>query len=339
MATIKEIAAEAGVSRMTVSNVINHVKGKVSPETEKRILEIMEKHHYVPSMAARSLTSKSSHIIGILLPLYHHSPSGLLLSPYAAYLTGYFEELLRAKDYYVMFCSFSGVEEVLRFQRLWHPDGMIQMFPHDDAITYDLVTRTESPLVVLDRYFDDLNMLSVCIEDRKGGYLATRHCLEAGHREIGFAGSNIHSSYVVGQRYQGYLDALSEFGITPRPEWVFDHVYRVEGGIQTAEKLLQMDHHPSAVITSEDLIACGIMQGIQEHGYAVPEEISLVGFDNSVPASVVTPKLTSVNQFIRKKAECATGMLLRAIEEPAYRKEKQIIDVDLVCRDSVRRIN
>ena len=125
MVTIKEIAAEAGVSRMTVSNVVNHVKGKVSPETEKRIREIMAKHHYVPSMAARSLSSKSSHIIAILLPLWEHTPSSLLLSPYAAYLVGYFEELLREKDLYVMLCSFSTVEDVLKFQRVWHTDGMI----------------------------------------------------------------------------------------------------------------------------------------------------------------------------------------------------------------------
>ena len=130
MATIKEIAAEAGVSQMTVSNVINNVKGKVSAETEKRVREIMEKYHYVPSMAARSLSTKSSHIIGILLPLWFDSPSSLLLSPYGGFLVGYFEELLRARNYYVMLCSFASVDDVLMFQRVWHTDGMIQLFPN-----------------------------------------------------------------------------------------------------------------------------------------------------------------------------------------------------------------
>ena len=86
MATIREIAQEAGVSPMTVSNVINQVKGKVSPETERRIREIMEKHQYVPSMAARSLISKSSHIIGILLPQWAGNPNSMLLTPYAAFV-------------------------------------------------------------------------------------------------------------------------------------------------------------------------------------------------------------------------------------------------------------
>ena len=338
LATIKEIAAEAGVSRMTVSNVINNVKGKVSPETEQRIREIMQKHHYVPSMAARSLNTKSSHIIGILLPLWIDSASSMLLNPYAGYLVGYFEELLRAKNYYVMLCSFSSVDDVLLFQRLWHADGMIQLFPHDDSITRQLAEQTETPLVVMDRHFDDLQMLSVCIEDRKGGYLAARHVLEEGHRNIGFAGSSIYNSKVVQDRYQGYLDALAEYHIQPNPAWTFNFAYRLEGGVAVAKQLLQMQDRPTAMITSEDQIACGIMQGYQENGFSVPQDISVVGFDNSIPSTVVTPRLTTVNQFMRKKAECAVEMLLHAMENSEYRNDLQILDVDLVKRNSVARL-
>ena len=323
---------------MTVSNVLNNVKGKVSPETEKRIREIMEKHHYVPSMAARSLISKYSHIIGILLPSWSNTPSSLLLNPYAAYLLAYFEELLRAREYYVMLCSFSCVDDVLIFQRVWHTDGMIQLFPHDDSITHQLVEKSESPMVVMDRHFDDVPTLSVCIEDRKGGYLATKYVLEAGHRNIGFIGSAIHSSKVVQDRYQGYLDAMAEYGIQPNPAWIFDDVYRLEGGVEAGNQLARMQIRPTAVIASEDLIACGIIQSYQEKGLSVPGDISVVGFDNSAPSTVVTPRLTTVNQFIRKKAECAVEMLLRAMEDPEYKADMKIIDVDLVIRNSVARL-
>ena len=338
MATIKEIAAEAGVSQMTVSNVINNVKGKVSAETEKRVREIMEKYHYVPSMAARSLSTKSSHIIGILLPLWFDSPSSLLLSPYGGFLVGYFEELLRARNYYVMLCSFASVDDVLMFQRVWHTDGMIQLFPHDDSITHQLALKTESPLVVMDRHFEDVPMLSVCIEDRKGGYLATRHVLEEGHRRIGFAGSAVTASKVVQDRYQGYLDALAEYHIQPNPAWTFDGVYRLNGGVEVANQLIQMQEKPTAVITSEDLIACGIIQGYQENGLSVPKDISVVGFDNSIPSTVVTPRLTTVNQFMRKKAECAVEMLMKALEDPEYKNDMKIIDVDLAKRNSVAHL-
>lgn len=338
MATIKEIAAEAGVSAMTVSNVINNVRGKVSPETEKRVREIMEKCHYVPNMAARSLISKSSHTIALLLPMWPDSPSSLLLNPYAGFLVGYFAELLRARQYYVMLGPFFDASEALNVVRTWHTDGAIQMFPHDDAITHEIVEKCEAPLVVMDRYFEDLNMLSVCIDDFKGGYLATRHLLEEGHRRIGFAGPSVFTSTVVHARYQGYAAALREYGLEPNPAWVFDSVYRNEGGMQLAESLLQMDPRPTAIFTSEDLIACGILKRFQELGFSVPEDISLVGFDNSEPSKIVTPMLTTVNQFIRRKADCAVEMLLRAMEDPTYRKDQKMIDVDLVRRSTVAHI-
>ena len=338
MATIKEIAAEAGVSAMTVSNVINNVKGKVSPETEKRIREIMEKHHYVPNMAARSLISKSSHTIALLLPMWPDSPSSLLLNPYAGFLVGYFAELLRAMHYYVMLGPFFDAAEALNLVRTWHTDGAIQMFPHDDVITHELVEKCETPLVVLDRYFEDLDMLSVCIDDRKGGYLATKHLLEEGHRRIGFAGPSVFASTVVHARYQGYADALAEYHLEPNPAWVFDAVYRSEGGGRVAEQLLQLNPRPTAMVTSEDLIACGIMKRFQELGYQVPEEISLVGFDNSEPSKIVTPMLTTVNQFMRRKAEATVDMLMEAIKNPGYRNEQKMIDVDLVKRQTVRHM-
>ncbi|MBQ3705721.1 MAG: LacI family DNA-binding transcriptional regulator [Clostridia bacterium] len=338
MATIREIAEEAGVSRMTVSNVINNVKGKVSPETEKRIREIMEKHHYVPSMAARSLISKSSHIIGILLPQWAGNPNSMLLTPYAAYVVAYFEELLRAKGYYVMLCSFAKAEDAVMIQRTWHTDGMIEMFPHDDPINHELVERSECPLVVMDRHFDDLQMLSVGIEDRKGGYLAARHLLEEGHRQIGIAASSIESSQLIRERYEGYAEALAEYGLEPRKEWIFDGTDRHAGGIRVAEQLLGMRERPTAMVCTEDLIACGIMKRYQERGLNVPQDISLVGFDNSEPSRVVTPMLTTVNQFIRKKAETAVEMMLRAITDPEYRNDRKTLDVDLVKRESVARL-
>ena len=338
MATIKQIAAEAGVSAMTVSNVINNVRGKVSPETEKRIRDIMEKYHYVPNMAARSLISKSSHTIALLLPMWPDSPSTLLLNPYAGYVVGYFAELLRARHYYVMLGPFFDAPEALRLVRTWQADGAIQMFPHDDAITRELVENCETPLVVMDRYFEDLDMLSVCIDDYRGGYLATGHLLEEGHRRIGFAGPAVFASTVIYARYRGYADALAAYGLEPNPAWVFDGVYRHEGGMQVAEKILGMDSRPTAIVASEDLIACGIMKRLQELGLSVPEDVSLVGFDNSEPSKIVTPMLTTVNQFIRRKADTAVEMLLRAMEDPGYRKDQKIIDVDLVKRGTVRHI-
>ena len=336
--SIKDIAAEAGVSRMTVSNVINNVKGKVSPETEKRIREIMEKHHYVPNMAARSLISKSSRIIGVLLPIWYASTASMLLDPYAGQLVGYLEELLREKQYYVMICSFEEADQVLTMQRTWQMDGMILIMPHEDAVTRKLIEKSQAPLVVFDRYYEDLQMLSVCLDDRRGGSIAAKHLLQKGHRKIGFAAPSIYESSVIQDRFQGYLEALREYDIAPKPQWLFNNVRHQEGGEAVAAALHQMSDRPSAMIATEDLLACGIVKGCQERGMRVPEDVSVIGFDDSMPGRLITPELTTVGQDIRKKASLGVQMLLHAIEDSSFRNEHRVLDVKLLERQSVREL-
>ena len=338
MSTIKDIAAEAGVSVMTVSNVIHNNYARVSPATAQRVREIMARHQYVPNMAARSLISKSSHIIAVLLPIWHGSAASMLLDPYAGQLVGYLEELLREKQYYVMVCSFDQVEQVLAIQQTWQVDGMILVMPHEDAITRDLIQRSQAPLVVFDRHYDDLPMLSVCLNDRGGGYTATRHLLEKGHRKIGFAAPSIYESSVIQDRFHGYLKALSEFGLRERQEWLFDGMVHQEGGEAVAQALSRMKHRPTAIVATEDLLACGILKGCQERGMQVPDDISVVGFDDSMPARLITPELTTIAQDIRLKASTGVQQLFHAMEDSKYRNSHVVLDIRLVERQSVRKI-
>ena len=336
MITIKDIAAEAGVSVMTVSNVINNNHARVSPATEQRIRAIMEKHNYVPNMAARSLISKSSHIIAVLLPIWHASTASMLLDPYTGQLVGYLEELLREKEYYVMICSFETVEQVLAIQKTWQMDGMILVMPHEDKLTRGLIQKSQAPLVVFDRYYDDLQMLSVCLDDRKGEYAATKYLLELGHRKIGFAAPSIYESSVIQDRFHGYLDALGEYGIAERQDWLFDNVVHQEGGEAVASALAEMRDKPTAIVATADLLACGIVKGCQERGIRVPSEMSVIGFDDSMPARLITPELTTVGQDIREKAATGVRLLLQAIEDNSFRDEHIVLDVKLVERHSVQ---
>ena len=338
MITLKEIAAEAGVSVMTVSNVIHNNLARVSPETAEKIRAILEKHHYVPNMAARSLISKASHIVAVLLPLWNETADSMLLDPYTGQMAGLLETLLREKEYYVMMCSFQTVDQVLAIQRTWQIDGSILVVPHSDHITHELVERSVSPLVVIDRCFDDLKMLSVCLDDRKGCYLSTRHLLEMGHRSIGFASPLISGSEVVRQRFQGYREALAEFGAEFNPNWVFDDYYHQEGGERVGEMILAMNHRPTAIVTTEDLVACGIIKACQAGGMRVPEDMSVVGFDNSSPSRLITPGLTTVAQDVRKKAEEVVQMLMKAIRDPKHVNDHVLLDVELVHRQSVARV-
>ncbi len=335
MITIKEIAAEAGVSVMTVSNVINNNHARVSRETEKRVREIMAKHKYVPNMAARSLISKASHIIAVLLPIWHETPDSMLLDPYVGQLAGMLEFQLRELQYYVMICSFKTVDQVLQIQRTWQIDGSILIVPHEDKVSHKLVEKSVSPLVVLDRYYPDTPMLSVCLDDRKGGYIATKHLLERGHRDIGFAAPTISTSSVIQDRYQGYRDALREYHVEENPAWVFDDAVHQEGGEMVGRRLVEMERRPTAMVATEDLIACGIIKRCQASGLSIPDDLSVIGFDNSMPSRLISPALTTVGQDVRRKAEYAVDMLMDAIADSGVRERHIVLDVTLVERESV----
>ena len=339
MITIKEIAAEVGVSVMTVSNVINNKTSKVSQKTAERVREIIEKHHYEPNMAARSLISKASHIIALLLPLWHETADSLLLDPYVGQLVGLVETLLREKGYYVMLCSFKEADQALTLMRTWQADGAIMVIPHEDEITRRIVRRSAAPTVVIDRVYEDMEMNSVCLNDRKGGYISTKHLLDMGHRDIGFAGPTIDDSSVIHDRYLGYCDALAEQGIAPNRAWTFDAYFHQEGGEIIGGLLAGMQRRPTAMVCTEDLIACGILRAYQARGMRTPGDISVVGFDDTLPSRLISPALTTVKQDMYRKAVCAVEMMIDAIENPEKKQRHVMLDVALVERDSVCRLN
>ena len=335
MITLKEIAAEAGVSVMTVSNVINNKTAKVSAQTAQRVREIIEKHHYQPNMAARTLISKASQIIVVLLPLWHETADSLLLDPYVGQLVGFIETLLREKGFYVMLCSFKEADQALTLMRTWQADGAILVMPHEDTITRRLVKKSNAPRVVIDRKYSDLAMHAVCIDDRKGGYISTRYLLEKGHRRIGFAGPTINQSSVIHDRYMGYCDAMAEYGIELNPAWTFDAYFHQEGGEIIGGLLMDMAHRPTAMVCTEDLIACGIMKAYQKKGLKVPDDISVVGFDDTLPSRLISPAITTVKQDVFGKAHNAVEMLMDAIEHPENKEHYVMLNVELLERSSV----
>lgn len=337
MITLKEIAAEAGVSVMTVSNVIHKNYARVSPATVEKVQSIIEKYHYVPNMAARSLVGKSSSIIALLLPMWYADTDSLLFNPYVGMLVGSLDMLVRKHGYYSMLCSFREVEQVLSFQGNWQIDGSILVLPHREDITHRLVEQTQTPLVVIDRRFDDIAMNSVTVDDQKGGYIATKHLLERGHRRIGFACPGyLTMSSVLNDRHIGYVRALKEYGLEPNPRWLFENYQQQEGGRQIGAALAQMDDRPTAVVSTEDYMACGIIQQLIQAGWSLPRDLSVVGFDDSMPSQLITPAMTTVHQDVRLKAEKAFNILLEAIKNDDRRLNRFYqLDVSMVLRDSV----
>lgn len=337
MITLKDIAAEAGVSVMTVSNVIRQNYARVSPATVERVQKIIEKYDYVPNMAARSLSGKKSRIIALLLPIWYERTDSLLFNPYVGRLVGSLDMLIREKGYYSMLCSFNHVDQVIGFQRNWQIDGSIMVLPHVDDVTRGVVEQTRTPLVVIDRRFDDIPMNAVLLDDKKGGYLATKYLLDHGHRRIGFACPGLADSSVLQDRYRGYRQALREAGLEPDDRWLFPRHHQQQGGEIIAQALMEMGERPTGIVSTEDLIACGIIQTLHRAGWSLPEDLSVVGFDDSLPARLISPALTTIHQDISRKAEDAFELLMAAIGgdgEPHTRT----LDVSIAERESVASI-
>ncbi len=362
--TLKQIAAEAGVSAMTVSNVINHNDDKVSEETRKRVQAIIDKYHYTPNMSARSLSARNSRIIAILLPIYALPPDTLpgvqgsfagpewssppeqqvncLSDHYSSLLTGLLEAKLKSKGYYVMLRSFQRLEEVLDLQRNWQVDGCIMITPMiDDTLNRRLLQASSCPIVMIDRNYPDLPMLSVVVNDYRGGYLAAEACIRHGHRRIAFISTTIPSaislSSVIFSRYQGYQAALRDSSIAENPELVFGFPNTYEGGKRCCDEILRLppDRRPTAVFATSDNLAIGVLLRLREKGIRVPEEMSVIGYDDIPAASLLMPKLTTVAQNIDEKAAAAVKLLQRAIEDPEMRSQIIQIDVKLVERETI----
>lgn len=358
--TLKQIAAEAGVSAMTVSNVINHNDDKVSEETRKRVQAIIDKYHYTPNMSARSLSSRNSRIIAILLPIYapsqeeaeanrdhpmlrnwEHSNErfNALSDHYVSLLTGFLESRLKKEGYYVMLRSFESIKEVLDLQRNWQVDGCVLVRPLiSDNDNRRLLQASLCPFVIIDRNFPDMPMLSVLVNDYRGGYLATEECIRHGHRRIAFISTSepIKRSSVIYSRYQGYQAALRDGAIAEDPELLLSGPSSYEGGKLCCDMIMKLppEKRPTAIFATSDNLAIGIILRLRELGIKIPEEMTVVGYDDIPMASLIEPKLTTVAQDVDGKAAAAVSLLQQAIEDPTMRNKTIQIDVNLVQRNS-----
>ena len=336
MVTLKDIAAEAGVSITTVSNVVHNKTNRVSPERIAKIWEIIEREHYVPSLSARSLAKDHSSIIGVITHLTPQNPGSTISDPFLSIFLDGIEKRTRAEGYYLMVRSVEDAKELEFLSRSWRLSGMILtgMF-QDDFFT--AVMNLGIPFVLIDSYISHPDVCCVGLEDEQGGYLAARHLLERGHRVIAFASPTIRPDGVIDQRLRGYCRALAEFGIACDPNLIFTQEITVEEGRKLG-RLLSGRPEITGICASADILAAGIMAGLHEAGIRVPEDKSIVGFDDNYLAQLTSPGLTTVHQDAEQKGILATDMMLAQLRKESLPEKKIILPVRLVERGSVRSL-
>lgn len=334
--TLKDIAEKAGVSMMTVSNVINGKHNRVSAATIEKVNRIIQENNYIPNLSARSLTNKTSNIIGIIISIASSQyEENFLENPYVSAMLSTIEKELRHNGYYAMIRSITKPEELSQMVRNWNVDGIIFLYPDYRYFFKEFLSSVPCPTVIFDSYTDYDHVINVCSDDEKGMYLLTKYVYNHGHNHIGFVAS-YEGNPLLTARLNGYKRALEEYGIPFREDYVFPYEPTYEGGIAAGREIATRQTPITAVVTTADLCATGIMEGARLGGYRIPIDLSVAGYDNLQLCQYTVPKLTSVSQNISYKALYATQLLLNQIRLGELPKKTHItLDVEIVERQSV----
>jgi LacI family transcriptional regulator len=328
--TRDDVARQAGVSSATVSYVINNAARPVSAETRKKVLQAIEELGYRPDGVARNLRRQRTSTLGLIVPD--------TFNPYFAEVAQGVEIVAFERGYVVILCHSNydldkeiQYVDVLSSERaagvIWIP-ATSSFLPGEHLQAYHI------PFVILDRVVGRENILSVVADNFYGGYLATQHLLSLGHqriccitRPVGLDHSNA--------RLRGYTTALTDHGYSLDECSLVVGGYRFEDGRQAALKILSTPERPTAIFAYNDLMAIGALRASRELGLRVPEDLSVVGFDDIPAAAFTFPPLTSVRQPKLAMGKRAVELLFAAINGENDPFQTQIkLEVELVVRAS-----
>jgi LacI family transcriptional regulator len=327
MSTIKDVAALAGISYTTVSHVLNKTR-PVSEEVRLKVEAAIVALDYVPSAVARSLKAKSTLTIGLLIP------NGV--NPYFAELARGIEDYCERNGFCVILCNSDDNPDKQRsYLRLLlekRVDGLIVSSVGSDADMTQGLAAVRTPMVVVDRGLDGVTADLVRIDHELGGYLATTHLIELGHRHIACICGPAQTS-VAQMRLAGFHRAMRDAQLSVPEEWIVESDFTSPGGYEAAVQLLD-GQRPTAIFAGNDMIGIGVLRAAAERNIRVPSDLSLIGFDDIQMSRYVYPALTTVGQSILQLGEMAAELLLRRISTPALAVEHRIVGPNIVLRES-----
>ncbi|HCC6691079.1 LacI family DNA-binding transcriptional regulator [Pseudomonas aeruginosa] len=329
MATMKDVAAMAGVSFTTVSHVVNRTR-PVSDAVRQKVEDAIAQLHYVPSAVARSLKVRTTSIIGLLVPNS--------TNPYFAELSRGIEDCCERNGYCVILCNSDDNPQkqanylrVLQEKRI---DGLVLASAGGDGALAKGLANMRTPTVIVDREVEGVEADRVQIDHEMGAYLATRHLLELGHRDIACIGGPL-STKVSTLRVEGYRRAMAKAGLEVRPQWLLESEFSSPGGYHAALGLLGGEgERPTAIVAGNDMIGIGVLRAAAELNIRVPHELSVIGFDDIELSRFVFPALTTVGQSIRLLGEIAAQLLLQRIAEREEPMQRRVVAPALVLRES-----
>lgn len=334
---IKDIAQKAGVSTATVSNVINGNHHKVSQATIEKVQKIIEELGYSPSATARSLASNESRIIGVVIPNLGKDQA-FSINAYTNQAVARLEQYVRNKGYYLMVRSVGQCKEVVPIVSAWNVDGVIFLGAFHEEVE-EIEKLLKVPTVYTDTYAKELPIANVGIDDYKGGFLMGRYLMGKGHQKIALVTPDVGSAGVIQERYRGFCAALESRGQKLAKEHIFIAETNAESGAQAGQKIALSNQGFTAVAVMSDMAAIGVMSGLRMCGLSVPDEVSVIGFDNLEAGKYVYPSLTTIAQDIEKKCDMVGDILFDMIKNKKRVAVNKTLDVELLERQSVKNIN
>lgn len=333
--TCDDVARMAGVSRATVSYVINNGPRPVSPETRQRVQKAIDSLGYQPSAVARNLRLQRSDTIGLVVPDTHN--------PYFSEVARGIEAVAFERGYAVFLCHTGyDLNREVQYVNLLHAQrvaGVIWVPGTDNFSPFDQLKGLGVETVVIDRLVPGREVPAILAENYQGGYLAADHLLKLGHKKIGFISRTLNLSHSTG-RYEGYRTALKDHGIEPDPKLVIPTGgFTYQDGYEAAKRLLQ-SAAPTAIFTYNDIMAIGALRYAVEAGYRVPEDLSIVGFDDIAQSAFTCPGLTTIHLPKFELGQMGAQMLFSLIDKKEIDPNLLIpLQVSLTVRESTRSNN
>ena len=338
MATIKDVARLAQVSISTVSHVLNGTRF-VSEDTKEKVNSAVEALGYKPSALARGLKTNKTHSIGML--------TGSNANPFFAEVIHGVEACCYERGYHLVLCnSEDDLEKQASYLKTLEEkqvDGMMIMSSHSDPAFFDLLRRKQEqkdycPMVILDSHPSGLNADIITEDPINGAYQATRHLISKGHKDIAcICGPFTYSPS--SERLEGFKMAMHEANLSTPEQWFIEGELTAKSGYDAVVNLLRQSKHPSALFVGNDLMAIGAICALQTKGLKVPEDVSVIGYDNIDLSAYTSPPLTTINQPKAELGRLAANTLIDRIENKVKTTTVKVLKSELIERKSIKDIS
>jgi LacI family transcriptional regulator len=315
-----------------VSHVINDTRF-VSDELKTRVLSSMENLNYQPNLIARSLRKKKTNSIGLII--------SDIVNPFFSEIAWSIEYLSFVEKYSLFLCSTNGNEEkeIFYINQLSERqvDGIILISPQISTSYLKILEERNIPVVLVDNESPGCDVDVIRVDNYRGGKIATEHLVSLGHKKIACITGPFteNPSY---DRVRGYKDVLNEHGIEVDEDLIIAGNFDVISGVQSADLLLEKEERPTAIFACNDLMAIGVVQSAAAHKIRVPQDLSVVGFDDITLARYIVPPLTTVKQPMREIGEQALKCIMEIIKNPNKTCRTITLNVRLEERQSTQMI-